>query len=175
MNSHEELDGHAIPAQMKNLPLCPRRGLPIPYVNAMTSDGRPDFAVLDSAKVRTVAERRLCGVCAEPLGYWMAFVGGPRAASEREYVDPPMHPDSCAPAALRLCPWIARESMWRLPTARSDAGFPSGFTGDKPEEFVVYLTRGYRHTLTRDGVVFRPHPAKALTRYHYVEGRLTPR
>jgi hypothetical protein len=171
MHPNEDLGEQALPAHMEDLPVYPRRGIPIPYVNASTGDGQPDFAVLDSEKVRTVAAQRLCGVCGMPLDYWVAFVGGPRAAAERRYLDPPMHPD-CARASMWLCPWIARQEMRRLPTLRSEAGVPAGFGEDKPEEFLLYLTRGFRYDVTREGVIFRPNPAKGLIRYRYAGGRL---
>jgi hypothetical protein len=154
-----------------------RRGLPIPAVQAINSDGTPDFTAVDAAAAWRLGEERRCGLCGEPIGYWVAFVGGPRAVQHRMFLDPPMHPD-CAHAAMRLCPHMARRSASRA--SKSDAVSPVGFVEDKPDEWFVYETREYRCELIIErgqihGYVFQTAPAVRLHHWVYSpEGRLVP-
>src|SRR5437763_1050282 len=96
----------AVPPQLAHLPVCPRRGLPVPYVN-QRDDGPPAFSTIFGERVLACARDRLCGVGAQPLTSWVAFLGGRRSAQERAFLDPPMHPP-CAEAAARLCPYVVR-------------------------------------------------------------------
>lgn len=160
-----------IPDRLAGLPVCPRRGLPVPYVNLITAGGIPDFATLDSRSVYEVAANRLCGVCGQLLDYWIVFVGGPRCAADRAYVDPPMHSE-CAQAALRLCPYLFRQDMKRRRATLPGVGAPIGFTEDKPEAYLLYVTRSYKITITEDGIVFTPAPAVRIERCQYVDGHL---
>jgi hypothetical protein len=160
------------PDGLAKLPVCPKRGLPIPYANLIGPDGQPDFAVLDSRRVDEIATRRLRGICSRPLAYWMVFLGGPSCASSRCYLDPPMH-EECARAALQMCPYLNRQDMGRRRATTAGAVTPAGFTEDKPERYLLYVTRSYKHRVTPDGVVFLPAPAIRIERCVYVEGRLT--
>lgn len=138
-----------LPPQISALPVCPVRGLPIPYMAAQDEDGRANFALVDPARTAEAARYSLCGVCGQPLGYWKAFLGGPRSADPDQgvYSDPPMHQD-CAEASLRLCPYIARPKVPR----RSDplalkgvATEPEGFIAAKPMTgWVMVIARQVR-------------------------------
>lgn len=161
-----------IPDRLAALPVCPRRGLPIPYANVITAGGSADFATLDSRCVHDVALQRVCGVCGQELDYWIVFAGGPRCATDRAYVDPPMHHE-CARAALRLCPYLFRQDMKRRKSTAPGAGTPMGFTEAKPEAYLLYVTRSYKITITEGGIIFTPAPAVRIERYDYVDGRLT--
>jgi hypothetical protein len=94
-----------VPAGLAARPVCPRRGLPIPYVNTSGPDGWTDFTSIDTTRVAEVGTKNLCSLCGRPHEYWLAFLGGPAAARTRAYTDPPAHV-ACAKAALRLCPHI---------------------------------------------------------------------
>ncbi|GAA4085280.1 hypothetical protein [Actinomadura miaoliensis] len=162
---------HQIPDTVEHLPICPRRRLPVPFVNAMTPDGA-DFTALDPRKVYEVAERRLCGVCGRPLDYWIFLLGGPSSATERAYVDPPMH-EVCARHAMQLCPYVARQSMRRRKNPLTPSTMPLGFVEKHPEAYVMYITRAYKFKVTARGLIFTPAPAVRLERYEYVDGQLT--
>jgi hypothetical protein len=168
MNANEPL-----PERLAALPVCPRRRLPVPYANVITGEGTVDFAALDSTKVQHIARHRLCGICGQPLDYWIVFLGGPRCADSRAYLDPPMHHD-CARHALQLCPYLARETMQRRKTPISEATTPPGFIDDKPAAYLMYVTRSYTYTVAPDGVIFRPAPAVRIEHCHYTDGHLTP-
>jgi hypothetical protein len=55
------------------------------------------------------------------MGYWVAFLGGPRAAELLRYTDPPGCP-GCLRSAVRLCPFIAIERHRRARADQPGAG-----------------------------------------------------
>ena len=69
-----------------------RRGLPIPPVNEHPDlDGgvAVDFTTINTAISTDLAARRCCSLCGQRMGYWVAFLGGPRPAELMQYTDPP--------------------------------------------------------------------------------------
>ena len=125
------------------------RGLPIPYAQ-LRVDGRPDFRSLDLAKVAECVSKRLCAICGRPLGYWLAFIGGPACQKYRLFKDPAMHPD-CAEYAARTCPFIAgsntKYSTRPLPEGpdllvRVDPNIADHER--RPSDMFVFTTRRYR-------------------------------
>lgn len=169
---------HPIPMAMATRPIDPRRGLPIPFINE-TDDGAVEFAAIQSHKVLACARGHLCGICGNPLGYWMAFIGGPRSASTRAYLDPPSHPE-CGIYAMNRCPHIARREHQRAPAHRigPDVITPAEMTEDKPSHWVMGLCRGFEARVigartAQAHVLFMPHPFKFLRTWHYgPDGRL---
>jgi hypothetical protein len=154
-----------------------RRGLPIPFVQALNDDGTPDFTAVDATLAWKAGEERRCGLCGESIGYWVAFIGGPKSVQHRAFLDPPMHPE-CAHAAVRLCPHMARRNSSRA--SKTTAAVPAGFVEDKPDEWCVYETREYRCELITSrgqisGYAFKAAPAVRLFRWVYsAEGKLIP-
>jgi hypothetical protein len=94
-----------IPPRMKHRPVD-AHGYPIPFVQLIGPDGLPDFRVIDMALLQRCLARRLCGLCGEPMGRNIFFVGGPLCVPNGLFCDPPMHKD-CAEFALRTCPHLA--------------------------------------------------------------------
>jgi hypothetical protein len=74
-----------------------RRGLPIPPVNEHpdpSGDGsHVDFTTINTAVSTRLALDRRCSLCGGPMGYWVAFVGTPRAVELLRFTDPPGHPE----------------------------------------------------------------------------------
>lgn len=145
--------------------------LPIPFVNeyqdATVSGSGWDFATINGERTLECIKGRLCGVCGQRLEYWMAFVGGPPAAAEGVYADPPMHPE-CARDALTLCPHMFRREGRRR--VHSNGLVPPGMSDTtKPEHIILYLTRGYEVVLKEGYVFFLPAPARYQEVYEYGE------
>jgi hypothetical protein len=92
-----------IPPHLISRPMW--RGLPIPFIALIKPDGDPDFRVTDEASRLFVIEYRRCQLCAKPLGKWMFFVGGPKAAETNAYFEPAAHLD-CTMYAMQVCPFI---------------------------------------------------------------------
>jgi hypothetical protein len=117
------------------------------------------------------------------MGYWVALLGGSKFAESRAYTDPPMHV-TCAEAAIRLCPHIARPTTQRAKDDRmrtastnyTSAITPSGMELDRPASWALYVTRQYdieqRGTpgLTANAALSTrstPTPAKRLREFRY--------
>jgi ferredoxin len=172
----------AWPPAVEGLDVCPHRKLPIPYSALRREDGTGDFIVTDSKRVEACARYKLCGVCGKPLGYWIAFLGGPASADPEAgaYTDPPMH-EACAEAALQLCPYIAHPRVQRRsPLAGVATAEPAGWMEDKnPDGWVMVITRGFRVKRERDQrtgdliPLFRPAAGlRRERRFGYEGGRL---
>jgi hypothetical protein len=100
------ISGAIVPERMSRLPRD-ARGLPIPYAQFVGSDGTPDFRVLDAHKVEHCLVFRRCGLCGDPMGRHLHFIGGPRCVAHGIFHDPPMHKE-CAEFALRACAHLNR-------------------------------------------------------------------
>jgi hypothetical protein len=95
----------AIPPRLRSRPRD-ARGYPITYVTLLDGDGKPDFRAVDDAKLMHCLQARLCGMCGQPLGRHLYFIGGDLCVVNRLFLDPPMHKD-CAVYALQACPHLA--------------------------------------------------------------------
>jgi hypothetical protein len=98
----------ALPDTLAARPRDPRRGLPIPPVNLhpeSNGDVTVDFTNINTTVSTDLATHRRCSLCGVEMGYWVAFLGGPRAAALMRYTDPPGCPERMR-AAVRLCPFI---------------------------------------------------------------------
>lgn len=86
-----------MPPSLATRPRDPRRGLPIPPVNLHPdpSTGAPmlDFTTVNTTTATSLAIDRRCSLCGELMGYWVGFLGSPRAAELMQYADPPGCPD----------------------------------------------------------------------------------
>jgi hypothetical protein len=126
------------------LPIDPKRKLPIPFVHD-GKDGQWDFTAVLSERMNECVHHHLCGQCGKPLGWWLAFLGGPISSSTGVYTDPPMH-EECARAALTLCPHINRANMKRskLHAIEGERMSHSQYSIlDRTTVWVLTITRGY--------------------------------
>lgn len=165
-----------VPATLLTRPIDDRRQLPVPYVNVHTRDGREvtDFTSINSDRALHAGKARLCGLCGAPLGYWIAFVGGPNTIRFRAFSDPPAHP-ACALAALGLCPHIALAHARRARHTHADTWIPVGFVETKPTQWCLAITRDYQVGINRGSVIFRAAPFRSVHRWAYnAEGHLVP-
>jgi hypothetical protein len=97
-----------------------RRGYPIPYFVATLPDGSRDFRVADGKKRVKAVNERLCWICGEKLGRYLAFTIGPMCAVNRNTSEPPSHRE-CAEFAAQACPFMT------LPAAQyRSANLPAG-------------------------------------------------
>jgi hypothetical protein len=92
-----------LPDRIKKLPLDPR-GYPIPWFVAEV-DGKRDFRIADADKRVKAVQQKLCWLCGEKLGRYLAFVVGPMCAVNRNTSEPPCHRD-CALFAVQACPFL---------------------------------------------------------------------
>lgn len=163
---------------LANRPHDPHRGLPVPVMNmppGSTDPSEADFTGIHAQTVYETAAQNRCGICGDSLGYWMAFIGGPKSFEARTYIDPPFC-IPCAETAMRLCPHMAIRRHRRAPEHRlaDDSHTPDGFDEDKPDEFIMGITRSFRIEMNRNGTFhFRAAPFKKRRVFRYVDNILT--
>jgi hypothetical protein len=142
------------PAEVAHLPVCPVRGLPIPYSSGCDADGAGQFGRNDPVAKLACGVRRLCGVCGRTLGdgeivFLVADSG--RVPSSPVFPDPPNH-QACATAAMGLCPRIARPGR---------------------HGWLWWITDSYELVPGRRSLAdFLPGPAIRITRFAYAGGQL---
>jgi hypothetical protein len=68
-------------------------------------DGKPDFRVINRAKIIECGRDKLCGVCGHKLGEFCWFIGGELCKENHIFVDPPMH-EECARFTAATCPFV---------------------------------------------------------------------
>lgn len=139
-----------MPERIKNLPRDPERGYPVPFFVAWI-DGKADFRIADDEKRVRCVKERLCWICGEKLGRYLAFVIGPMCAINRISAEPPMHRD-CAEYSARVCPFLLNPNQKRNPK-KIDAEIdePPGIAIMRnPGCMVVWITTGY--AIVRDQV-----------------------
>jgi hypothetical protein len=171
------IDDDIIPEAVRRLPRD-SRGYPIPFIvdHDVDGQGTPDFRTIDEDRWTDCAVDRLCEVCGEKLTYWMVFIGGVTACTNRRFLDPPMHRE-CAEFARRVCPYLVmpgyKYSKRTAPEGYKDFDFVSA---ERPEIMYMYITRDYQiiaEELPRENplvqkrevYLFQPAPAKELVSF----------
>lgn len=139
MKTWKDLSQIAVPARVKSLPVD-ERGYPVPHTVQWVA-GKPDFRVIDPQKWTKAVQLRRCGMCGEPLGARMAFVGGPLSMRNRLFYDLPMHRE-CATYALQVCPFLAAP---KFGYSQAGAGMSvhSGVSGERPARFGLGITKSF--------------------------------
>jgi hypothetical protein len=131
---------------MRTLPID-ARGYPIPWFVAWvdTPAGRvPEFRAADGEKRANAVRLRLCWVCGQPLGRWLAFVLGPMCTITRTTSEPPCHRE-CAVWSAENCPFLVEPRAVRrddhMPIGVES---PGGFAISRnPGVAAVWITRGF--------------------------------
>jgi len=127
------------------------RGYPVPWFVAWVDgpDGPetlPEFRAMDARKFRDAVKQRLCWVCGEPLGRWLAFPIGPMCAITRTISEPPSHTE-CAEWSIRNCPFLSQPSMVRRDSADLFAAGAQEAAGcpihRNPGVTCLWVTRSY--------------------------------
>lgn len=159
-----------VPARLRHLPVD-GRGYPVPFFVAWP-DGKPDHRVADPEKIARAYNQRLCHLCGQRLGTYLAFVIGPMCGINRISAEPPDHRE-CAEWAVRACPFLSRPKMHRR-----EAGLPENVRDPagmmltrNPGVTLLWVTKSYR--LIREpgqGVLFAIGDPFDLV--FYAEGRI---
>jgi hypothetical protein len=103
-----------LPPELAHMPICPHRGLPIPYIAEVGDDGAGHFTILDPRRQRECYEHRLCAMCGLPMGEEVALIGDVVSLEPGGfYIEPPVHEDCGKLAIGGLCPYISRERVPR--------------------------------------------------------------
>jgi len=135
------------PPRIAGLPLD-ARGYPVPWFVDWITDAAgvrvPEFRALDPQKWRAAVRLRLCWVCGQSLGHYLAFPIGPMCAINRVTSEPPAHRD-CAEWSIRNCPFLSNPRMVRrtdgLP---DDAAAIGGIAIQRnPGVICLWITRSF--------------------------------
>jgi hypothetical protein len=102
----------ALPERIQALPVF--RGYPVPWFVAYPDgpDGEPEFRLADRQKWVRAVQQKLCWVCGQQLGTWLAFVLGPMCGITRTTSEPACHRE-CAEWSIFNCPFLTRPHMER--------------------------------------------------------------
>lgn len=103
-----------LPRELWHMPIDPRRGLPIPYINERDQRGNANFAVLDPRRGAECYERRLCAMCGLHMPDEVALYGSEYCLEpDGFHIEAPVH-ERCMELALGgICPFISRETYPR--------------------------------------------------------------
>lgn len=153
-----------LPERFKRLPVD-HRGYRVPRFVTWI-DGKADFRLADTQWVKTALARRLCFLCGEPLGRYMAFVIGPMCAVNRVTSEPPCHVD-CATYAVQVCPFMVFPQRGRDSDNLPDKLAPPGFVIPRnPGVALVWVTKSFelrRAALGGKGNLISIGPATSQT------------
>jgi hypothetical protein len=161
----------AIPARMARLPIN-ERGFPVPWFVAQI-DGKWDFRVIGPNKIADAYNKKLCWLCGQRLGQYLAFVIGPMCSINRVSSEPPSHRD-CAEYAVKACPFLSQPNM-----RRNEKGMPEGGTMagvgimHNPGATLIWITKSFRPFKAGDGILFEIGPP--LETLWFTEGRTASR
>jgi len=138
---HSSIIHIPMPERMRALPLT-ETGFPVLFF-ARTVDGKPDLRVMDAAKWSLCVKRRLCWLCGQPLGRYLAWVLGGRRVVKKESQEPPNH-RKCAEYAMRACPFLTRPHMHRRSAGLPEEASFMGIGIDRnPGVSVLWVARKY--------------------------------
>jgi hypothetical protein len=181
------------PAEIAHLPVCPKRGLPIPYIAEIAPDGTANFTILDHDRARECLERRLCAMCGRPMDGPVALLGDEVSLLPGGmFIEPPVH-ERCGEIALvddgprgwdrGVCPFLAGELVPRRPPDDNVAiiGMTAGELTEigrtvAKRPMIMAITGTYRPVMapSSDGrsavMVYQPGPVERVRRFFYGPG-----
>lgn len=134
-----------MPSRIGRLPVG-KNGYPIPFFVAEVNGSREDFRIADPAKIARCIKERVCWVCGEPCGIYLAFVIGPMCTINKLSADPFMHLD-CAVWSVRACPFLVRPNMVRREdetTEEMEKNVGGIMIKRNPGVMAVWVTKTYK-------------------------------
>lgn len=145
-----------LPKRFVKLPID-HRGYPVPWFVTWI-DGKPDFRVSNAEKRVQAANKRLCWLCGEPVGRYLAFVIGPMCAVNRNTSEPGCHRD-CAEFAVQACPFmILPDAQYRTAHLPADGQqLPHGLPGN-PGAACIWITETFKPYRVEDSWLIRVGP-----------------
>lgn len=140
-----------VPARIAKLPQY--KGIFIPALTFVDENGIPNFKMTND-KVWQMKKERRCGLCGEPLDYWIAFMVTPDEAEARFINESPNH-EECLRYAFSVCPWLyyskAKYSDAEKIKADGYLVFNTHPDRDKgigrPEKLGIYICNDYKNEI----------------------------
>jgi hypothetical protein len=138
-----------IPERIAQLPRD-YRGYPVPWFATWNPDGTPNFVTADNGKRVRAIKERLCWVCGQKLGRYLAFVIGPMCSINRVSAEPPVHRE-CAEFSVHACPFLLNPNMNRMPQkyAEGHQEPPGIMIARNPGVQAIWMC--WEYLLVRDG------------------------
>lgn len=160
-----------IPKRLLTLPI--ERGYPVPWFVAEV-DGHYDFRVVDARKFKPAIENKLCWICGQRLGTYLAFSIGPMCAINRTISEPPSHRE-CAEWSIKACPFLTqKEQERRTNNLPSDVREAAGCgVKRQPNAVLLWITKSYKVLQVHNGLLFRI--GEPIETYWFREGRAATR
>jgi hypothetical protein len=147
----------ALTERLAQLPV--HRGYPVPWFVAWPDGpgGEPEFRVADGRKWIVAVQQKVCWVCGQTLGAWLAFVLGPMCGITRTTSEPACHRE-CAEWSITNCPFLVRPHMTRRDDNLPEGAEPApGCPLDRnPGVTLLWITKTF--------TLFRAPDRKALIR-----------
>ena len=94
---------YRIPKRLASRPLF--HDLPIPFITKLNADGTPHFSQNEPDRILEVIRGQLCGMCGQPIGKRVSFIGSPEELAARLFIEPHQHPP-CARYTSTACPYL---------------------------------------------------------------------
>lgn len=130
-----------MPIRIRKLPVF--RGYPVPFFVDYLENGEPEFRAMDPRKFKRCYKEKLCWVCGEPLGKYLAFVIGPMCALNRITSELPNHRE-CAEWSAKACPFLSMPKARYRPGLPEGSKEPAGICLDRnPGVAMIWITRTY--------------------------------
>lgn len=164
---HSSLAGIPMPARIARLPVD-ARGFPVPKFVA-SINGQPDHRVVDPSRVGPAIKQRLCWICGEPMGRYLASLIGPMCAVNRVISEPPSHRECCE-FSVAACPFLSRPHAHRREAGLPDHTEAAGVGLKRnPGVICLWIARESRPFRVSNGILFRlGDPVETIW---YCEGR----
>lgn len=166
------INGIEVPPRFKKLQKN-GDGYPVPWFVAIV-DGKPDFRVVGEGKFEEAIKHRICWLCGEAMGAYLAFVIGPMCAINRVSSEPASHKD-CAKFAAMVCPFLADPERGRrahnLPKEMiAPAGIP---IARNPGVTLIWVTKKYSLFQAGNGLLIQVGEPEEL--FWFAHGRAATR
>lgn len=142
-----------IPQRLRSLPI--ERGYPVPWFVAEIN-GHYDFRCIDYRKMQPAIKKRLCWICGQKLGAYLAFGIGPMCCINKTIAEPPSHRE-CMEWAMKVCPFLVQRQEERretnLPEGVKDQ--PGIVVKRNPGAIALWITKTYSPFNVPGGILFK--------------------
>jgi hypothetical protein len=148
---HQDLP--PIPKRLLSLPT--ERGYPVPWF-VVRVNGVYDFRCIDGSKMQPAIHKKLCWICGQKLGAYLAFGIGPMCAINKTISEPPSHRE-CMEWAMRACPFLTQRSLERRETnVPENVELPPGIAIKRqPGVVALWITKSYKVFNVSNGLLFK--------------------
>jgi len=144
--AHAEVNGVRVPRGLRQRPVDPRLGVPIPAYVRMNADGSADFTRVDDEIAQRLARAGRCVLCATDLTSTYAFVGGPVQVKNCAFPASSVGHVECFNFAQKTCPFLLKS----LSEYGTSSSFPRNHARKVPDQMHLVV-------VSVDAVNYHPH------------------